>query len=107
MINYAQGSNILIHESTFGSEHDAEAICKKHTTNDEAMGVGQKSNSAHTILTHFSSRYDKVPEITALMKEKGGMVAFDYMSATAQQMDNAKLILGALEDVAESLFSKE
>ena len=34
LINYAQECDVLIHESTFGREHDHEAVCKKHTTND-------------------------------------------------------------------------
>lgn len=75
---------MLIHESTFGRDHDKDAVCKKHSTNDEAVGVGVRSNSTHTVLTHFSSRYEKLPDITSLMREKGGMVAFDYLSVTPE-----------------------
>lgn len=59
----SEGCTVLIHEATF--EHDeqgaANAVMKKHTTVGEACAVAEGSCATHTVLTHFSARYPKLP----------------------------------------------
>ena len=60
------------------------------------MKVAMRCGAKSTILTHFSSRYDKVPEITSSMKEGRGVVAFDFMSVGVSQLAMSSKILEAL-----------
>eukprot|EP00833_Pecoramyces_ruminatium_P017847 jgi/Orpsp1_1/1191879/evm.model.d7180000089090.1 len=55
------GADVLIHESTFESELDYEALKKFHCTINEACIVGRCMKVKFLLLTHFSQRYPKVP----------------------------------------------
>jgi ribonuclease Z len=63
-----QGADLLIHEATFGSKFHGQAQAKAHSTIDEAKRVAEAMGAKSLILTHFSQRYAKLPE----MKELGG-----------------------------------
>ena len=54
---------LLIHEATFenGMEHDA--TLKRHSTVGEAVRIGHEMNAKITLLTHFSQRYPKLPQL--------------------------------------------
>lgn len=74
----AQNATVLIHEATFESGMEGDALAKKHCTMGEALWVAKKMNAKRVLLTHFSQRYPKVSK----MEDLGDMVAisaFDYM----------------------------
>lgn len=64
-----QGSTVLLHEATFDDELRADAKEKKHSTTSEAIGVGVAMGARRILLTHFSTRYQKLP----VMNEKNGL----------------------------------
>ncbi|ORX60973.1 hypothetical protein BCR36DRAFT_341049 [Piromyces finnis] len=60
-IRAGMNADVLIHESTFESELEYEAIKKFHCTINEACTVGRCMRVKFLLLTHFSQRYPKVP----------------------------------------------
>ncbi|KAJ8124266.1 hypothetical protein O1611_g9375 [Lasiodiplodia mahajangana] len=62
-VNIGQGTTLLIHESTFDDELQGDAIAKKHSTMSEAIDVGRRMGARRILLTHFSQRYQKVPNM--------------------------------------------
>jgi len=60
-IRAGMNADILIHESTFESELNYEAVKKFHCTINEACIVGRCMRTKFLLLTHFSQRYPKVP----------------------------------------------
>ncbi|CAN0484479.1 unnamed protein product, partial [Discosporangium mesarthrocarpum] len=61
-----------------GNPYPQEAIEKSHSTTDEALSIGRQMGADRVILTHFSQRYPKIPQ---LPQEQDGRVcvAFDFM----------------------------
>ena len=61
----ARGCTLLIHEATFDDTEDGriEAAAKRHSTVGEALGVAAAMRARHTLLTHFSARYPKLPTL--------------------------------------------
>ena len=43
LINYSKSAKILIHEATFNSNQQKEALIKKHTTTSEAIEIIKKT----------------------------------------------------------------
>jgi len=60
-IRAGMNADLLIHESTFESELEYEAVKKFHCTINEACTVGRCMRAKFLLLTHFSQRYPKVP----------------------------------------------
>ncbi|ODQ68205.1 hypothetical protein NADFUDRAFT_4557, partial [Nadsonia fulvescens var. elongata DSM 6958] len=58
-----QGTNLMIHEATFENGLELEAKKKKHSTIGEAIRVGKRMKAENILLTHFSQRYPKMPEV--------------------------------------------
>jgi ribonuclease Z len=58
--------DVLVFESTYGSDKQEKAIENGHSTAAEAAAIAKKSKVDKLILTHFSARYD---EISSLVKE--------------------------------------
>ncbi|KPI44027.1 Ribonuclease Z 1 [Cyphellophora attinorum] len=56
-------SDVLIHEATFDDEMAGDALAKKHSTTSEALAVGIEMRAKNIVLTHFSQRYPKVPNL--------------------------------------------
>lgn len=56
-------STVLIHEATFDDTLVGDAKAKRHSTTHEAIAVGLQMKARRIILTHFSQRYSKVPEM--------------------------------------------
>ena len=54
-----------MHEATFDDELESDARAKKHSTISEAVGVGVAMGARRVILTHFSQRYQNVPNMSA------------------------------------------
>jgi ribonuclease Z len=54
--------DLLIHEATFADGMTVEARQKRHSTVAEAIAAGSDANAV--LLTHFSQRYPKLPELS-------------------------------------------
>ncbi|KZF24011.1 hypothetical protein L228DRAFT_252532 [Xylona heveae TC161] len=61
-----KGSTVLLHEATFDDELQSDAKAKKHSTTSEALAVGLEMGARRIMLTHFSQRYQKIPNMDAL-----------------------------------------
>ena len=57
------GSDLLIHEATFDDGMEVDARAKKHSTTGEALGVAVAMGAKNVLLTHFSQRYQKIPNM--------------------------------------------
>jgi ribonuclease Z len=58
-----EGSTVLIHEATFSDDLPSEAKAKQHSTIGEALMVGEVMGAKAVVLTHFSQRYSKIPDM--------------------------------------------
>ncbi|AOW00583.1 beta-lactamase-like protein [Yarrowia lipolytica] len=104
----ARDCDLVIHEATLNNDLPEEAILKKHCTFSEALGVCKDMEAKHVVLTHFSQRYPKLPELSALTLETKDLqkvpvaIAFDMMrirlGEIAEQADHFDAIAKALED---------
>lgn len=57
--------DLLIHEATMEHHMLRSCIAKKHSTFTEAALEGLAMKAKHTILTHFSQRYSKIPVLVS------------------------------------------
>ncbi|HEX9983209.1 MAG TPA: ribonuclease Z [Thermoanaerobaculia bacterium] len=69
-VELAREADLLIHESTYGSELATEAHERFHSTSVEAARVAVASGAQHLVLTHFSTRYT---DVTPLVEEARGV----------------------------------
>jgi ribonuclease Z len=58
-VELAMGADVLVHDSTFGSDY-AEANDYGHSTAAQAAFIAQKAKVERLVLTHFSARYRDV-----------------------------------------------
>lgn len=63
-IELAKGADVLIHDSTFGSDY-AEANAYGHSTSVQAAAIAQRAGVQKLYLTHFSARYRDVRPLLA------------------------------------------
>ena len=52
----------------------------------QAVNVGKAMNAKHTILTHFSARYPKVPSLPDYLDENGVSVAMDNLVVSMEDL---------------------
>ncbi len=83
----------MIHEATFEDTEEGQfnALAKRHSTAGEAVGMGSASGASHTLLTHFSARYPKLP----VLKVDHGA------EAEAVAEGGAMVVEGAASDAVE------
>jgi ribonuclease Z len=79
-----KGSTVLLHEATFDDELQGDAQAKKHSTTSEALAVGVAMGARRVLLTHFSQRYQKIPEMDAVEGQ-------DLEIDAAEEVDVARL----------------
>jgi len=87
---------LLIHEATMEDELAEEAAVKRHSTTSQALEISEKMNAGHTILTHFSQRYAKVPLINENFNNQIGC-AFDNMRASRKEYSMLPLLIPTLK----------
>jgi ribonuclease Z len=80
----AENADLLIHESTFASDHSKEAKERKHSTCVDAAKIAKEANVKNLTLTHFSPRYS---DLSMLLKEARSIypntqIAFDGLNLT-------------------------
>ncbi|KAG5361747.1 Ribonuclease Z 1 [Yarrowia sp. C11] len=108
----ARNCDLVVHEATLDNSLPEEAVIKKHCTFSEALGVCGDMEAKHVVLTHFSQRYPKLPELSSLTlenKEKEKVpvaIAFDMMrirlGEIGDQAQHFDAISKALEDGEKS-----
>ena len=96
-----EASDVLIHEATFDDDMEGDARAKKHCTIAEALGVASDMRAKHVVLTHFSQRYQKLPNLENVKlpneikyeevkeDEEAGPIDSVETSATASAHSNA------------------
>ncbi|MFD1360628.1 ribonuclease Z [Lentibacillus salinarum] len=57
--SFVEGSDVLVHEATFGEEKADLAKAYFHSTTKQAATLARESNVGKLILTHISSRYQQ------------------------------------------------
>jgi ribonuclease Z len=65
VISLSKGADVLIHDSTMGSENSGQASEFGHSTSVEAAEVAKKAGVRHLFLVHISPRYDSVDALEA------------------------------------------
>ena len=66
----AKGADLLIHEATYGSDHEKEAAEKMHSTAAQAAAIAKKAGVKRLVLTHISGRYGE----NAMLEEEARKV---------------------------------
>ncbi len=81
MIEFAEDSTVLIHESTYLNEDADKAAENFHSTSQDAARIAKQSNSKQLILTHFSTRYTILDDLLKEAKEifENTKLAKDFM----------------------------
>merc|ERR1712059_179877 len=77
LIQAGMDSTLLIHEATLDDELEHEAIMRQHSTTSQAIEVGRMMQAKHTLLTHFSQRYPKIPKFNEALHNIA--ITFDHM----------------------------
>jgi ribonuclease Z len=99
-----QGAHLLLHECTFDDELRGDALAKKHSTLSEALDVGRRMQARRILLTHFSQRYPKLPNVNEEALKGNGdagrdvevLFAFDMMKVRLGEFKQAAQFLPAL-----------
>ena len=100
LVEAGRGTNLLIHEATFEDNLVEDAKAKMHCTFGEALEVSSKMCSKFTVMTHFSSRYPRIP--TVLMDARVGSkvgVAFDCMSIGLKDLESLCVDLPVMKKI--------
>ncbi|AGO12686.1 AaceriADR212Cp [[Ashbya] aceris (nom. inval.)] len=93
-------SDLLIHEATLDNELLEDAKKKRHSTINEAISVSNAMGARKVILTHFSQRYPKAPQLSGNLEVKAEACcyAFDGMIVNyenlGQQVTKLKYLKG-------------
>lgn len=101
-----KGADLLIHEATHENGLEKEAAKKRHTTIGQALDVARKMNAKYTILTHFSQRYPKLPNIestsdSGYLSENENIS--DYESESLIPTDNGRTSVTGTDDLKVAL----
>lgn len=68
-VDLARGSDLLVHESTYGDDLASEAERRGHSTAREAAIVARAAGARRLLLTHFSPRYTDPDELVSQARE--------------------------------------
>lgn len=71
-------SHLLIHEATLDNDLMEDAIKKRHCTINEAISVSNAMEAEKLILTHFSQRYPKLPQMDNNLKITANEYCFAF-----------------------------
>ncbi|XP_022651975.1 zinc phosphodiesterase ELAC protein 2-like isoform X2 [Varroa destructor] len=103
LIRLGEGCDLLIHEATMEDGLEELAKRKRHSTTMQAVQVGNQMNAKFTLLTHFSQRYCKLPNIDDAIFEKHPVgCAFDHMEIAPKHLQ----VLPHLYPSLKSLFAE-
>lgn len=99
-------STVLIHEATFDDELQGDAEAKKHSTTSEAIGVAVAMRAKRVILTHFSQRYQKLPNMAGLANAEVKLEDTEDQD-TMDGADEAVVSADAIIAAAESMDAQD
>lgn len=77
IIPFVKESDLLICESSFGSELKEKAREHKHLTSSDAAEIAKRSKSKKLVLTHFGQRYSKNP--SEILKQAKKIFSNSYL----------------------------
>ncbi|KAM6497244.1 hypothetical protein JOM56_007717 [Amanita muscaria] len=118
LVQAGKDATVLIHEATMAGDQEDLAKSKAHSTFGQAIATGKRMNAEHTLLTHFSARYPKMPPSSVLAGPDPGedvtegagsrpytrrkrnpvvAVAFDHLNLTIGSMWKVMHYLPAVE----------
>jgi ribonuclease Z len=104
----SSGCSLLIHEATFEDDEDgcANAIAKRHSTAGQACEIALEMGAQHTILTHFSARYPKLPvlKVSGVVGSSQTLIKGDPVADSAAAVAAASQIAGRTLFVAYDLM---
>jgi len=87
LVERGHDADLLIHEATFCDGFEEDARNKRHSTMGQAVDAGKRMRAKHVILSHFSTRYSRVPELPNYLLEAGNVsIAMDYMVANFETL---------------------
>ena len=89
-----RNSTVLIHEATFDDELLEDAKAKKHSTTSEAIGVAVAMRASRLILTHFSQRYQKLPNMESVVNAE---VKFEEAKESQDVVDKMDEVTGSTD----------
>ncbi|EPX74441.1 3'-tRNA processing endonuclease Trz2 [Schizosaccharomyces octosporus yFS286] len=89
-IEIGKDATVVIHEATLEDSMQEIAVRKQHSTYSEALRVGQLMNARSIILTHFSQRYPKLPEVNLSDQQLNVALAFDGMCLKSYEIPKFK-----------------
>lgn len=91
-------TDLLIHEATLENELKKEAKAKRHCTINEAISVSNEMEAKKLILTHFSQRYPKLPEISNnIIVNADFCYAFDGMIVRYDKIGEQQAVFDELQ----------
>ncbi|CAN6674581.1 ribonuclease Z [Trichomonascus vanleenenianus] len=102
-----QNCDLLIHEATHENELIEEARQKRHSTIGEAMSIAREMRAKHTLLTHFSQRYPKLPDLGEGMSESSTAIAFDGLHLRLSDIPRQWEKFDALKKLFEVITKQE
>ncbi|XP_011313701.1 ribonuclease Z, mitochondrial [Fopius arisanus] len=105
LVDLGRDCDLLIHEATMEDSMEKEAKMKMHSTVSQAITIGQRMNSKFTVLTHFSQRYSKIPNLPNNPDDQNLLnvgIAFDNMHVSLSQLP----LLPLFYPVLRILFSE-
>lgn len=94
-------SDLLIHEATFENDLIDDAIKKRHSTINEAIEVSNSMKAKKLILTHFSQRYPKAPQMSGNISIEAEEMcfAFDGMIVGYNTIGKQEKTISLLNDI--------
>ncbi|KAL7748763.1 hypothetical protein RI367_005918 [Sorochytrium milnesiophthora] len=102
-VEAAQGCDLLIHEATLEDSMTAEALAKRHCTTGEAVDVFERMRAKKLLLTHFSQRYPRMPNIRHANHPENIAIGFDFLTfGTKTEFPKLPLYVKALSVLCQA-----
>ena len=96
VIESSKDATLLVHEATFEDELINEALARRHSIIREAVEVGAKAGAYRTLLTHFSQRYPKIPDLHGSYMDDRTCIAFDMMHVDLLDLPKLPMLMPPL-----------
>jgi len=109
LVHAGKDATLLVHEATFEDDLYADAQARNHSTISEALDIAKQMSPDFTILTHFSQRYPKVPQLLLTddcLKSKV-TIAFDCMSVRLKELQKLPSFLPAMKEIFAEDFEQD
>ncbi|EEB05970.1 3'-tRNA processing endonuclease Trz2 [Schizosaccharomyces japonicus yFS275] len=101
--NIGFNADLLIHEATLEDTMQDIAIKKQHCTHKEALDIAKQMQAKNVVLTHFSQRYPKLPDVHIESDSPNVALAFDGMAIRIHEISQFQHFVEPLK----TLFSEK